>query len=68
MEELRILVLKVCPYVGMSLCHLHVPSDFGGRSGSEMNTVCVFPQGVLAAIDSVGGGAGVGGARATVSC
>lgn len=63
-----ILVLKVYPYVGMSLCNLHVPSGFGGRGGSEVNTVCVSPQGALAAIALVGDGAGVGGARATVRC
>lgn len=55
-EQLPIAVLKVCPYVGVSLCSLYVPSGFGGRAEFYMNTSCVFPQGVLEGITLVGGG------------
>ena len=51
-----------CPYV---VCMY--PVDLV-RTGSEVNTGCVFPRGVLAATTLVGGGAGVGGARARARC
>ena len=45
----------------MSLCSLHVPSCFGrSAAGSEVSTVWIFPQGVLAANTLVGGRAEVG--------
>ena len=59
-------VLKWCPYMGASIYSLHVNSAFDGRTGFDVNTSHAFPQGVLAAITSVGGGAGDGGARAGV--
>ena len=39
-------------------------SGFGERAGFDMNTVHVFPQGVLTGITLVGYGTGEGGARA----
>ena len=54
--------------MGASLCSLCVPSGFGGRARSEVSIGCAFPQGVLAAIMLVGGGAGYGGARARARC
>ena len=68
MKLLPTLVLKGCPFVGVSLYRLCVPHGFGGRAGSEVSTSHVFPQGVLAAIISVGGGTGDGGARARARC
>ena len=68
MKQLPFPVLKVCPCVGMSLCSLHVPSGFGGRTGSEMSMGCVFTWGVLAATTLMGGRAGDGGARAGARC
>ena len=41
-----------------------MPSAFYGRVGFDMDAIHIFPQGVLAAITLVGGGAGDGGARA----
>ena len=57
--------LEGCPCVRVSLCGLCVPS---GRAESDMSTGRVFPQGVLAAITLVGGGAGAGGAGARGRC
>ena len=53
--------------MGVSLYSLHVPSRFGGRAGSDVSRSHIFPQGVLAAITLVGGGAGDEGARARAS-
>ena len=39
-----------------------MPSDFGGRPGSEVSMSHVFPQGVLVAITLVGVRTGDGGA------
>ena len=39
-------------------------NGFGERAGFDMNTVHVFPQGVLTGIILVGHGTGEGGARA----
>ena len=68
MKQLPIVVLKGCPYVGVSLCSLHMPSGFGGRAGYDVNTSEVFPQGVLAAITLVGGRAEDGGGSAGARC
>ena len=54
--------------MGASLSSLHVPIGFGGRVGSGMNTIHVFPQGVLAAITLVGGEPGEGRARTKARC
>ena len=67
-ETVTIAVLKLCPYVSVSLFSLCVPSDFGRRAGFDMNTSHVFPQGVLAAVTLVGGRAGDGGAKARTRC
>ena len=61
-------VLKEYPYVGVLVYSLSVPSGFGGRAGFDMNTSHVFSQSGLAAITLVGGGAGVGWARARTRC
>ena len=39
-KTVTFLVLKVCSYVGVSLCSLCVPSGFGGTARSEVN---IFP-------------------------
>lgn len=36
--------VKGCPYVGVSIYSLHVPSGFGGRAGYDVVTSYVFPQ------------------------
>ena len=54
--------------MGASFYILHVPSGLGGRAGFGVNTSHVFPQGELAAITLVEGGAGDGGARARARC
>ena len=50
-------VMKLCSYVGALLYGLHMPCGFGGRAGFDVNRSHVFPQGVLAAITLLGGGA-----------
>ena len=40
-----------------------MPSGFGGRGGSDVNTSHVFPQGILVAISLIGSGEGDEGAR-----
>ena len=60
--------LEEYPCVGMSICSPYLPSGFGGRAGSDVSMSHIFPQGVLAAITLVGGGAGYGGAKARASC
>ena len=54
MKQIPIVILKVCPCVRGSLYSLCVPSGFDGRTGFDMNTSQIFPQGVLAAITIVG--------------
>ena len=48
-------VLKICPYVGASLYSLHVPSDFSGRAGFDMNTSHIHSPALLPSITLVGG-------------
>ena len=62
------MVLKGYSYVGASLCRLCLPSAFGGRAGFDVDTSCIFPQGVLTTVTLVGGVAGDGGARACARC
>ena len=57
-EILPILILNQYPYVEASLHSLCVPSGFVWRAGSDISMNHVFPQGMLAAIALVGGGAG----------
>ena len=64
MNQLAILILKHCPFVEVTLYGPCVPSGFGQRAGSDISMNHVFPQGLLAAITSVGGGARDGRARA----
>lgn len=54
--------------MGASLYSLDVPSDFGGRAGSEMNTYHIFPLRMLLALTLVGGEAGDEGAIASAMC
>ena len=68
MKQLPILVLKGCACVGTSLYSLCVPSGFVGRAVSDMSMSHIFPQGVLAAITLVGGGAGDRRASARARC
>ena len=68
MKQLPIVVLKGCPYVGVPLCKVCVPSAFGGRAGFDMDASHLFPQGVLAAITLLGGGAGDEGVRGGAWC
>ena len=60
MKELPVVVLKGYSYVGASLYKLHVPNAFGRRVGFDLVASHIFPQGVLAAITLVVGGAGDG--------
>ena len=62
------MVLKGCSYVGASLCTPCVLSASGERSGFDVETSHVLPQGILAAITSIGGVAADGGARACAGC
>ena len=54
--------------MGECPCTLPMPSGFAVRYGFDVNTNAVFPQGVLAAITAVLGGAGERGDRATARC
>lgn len=65
MKYLPVSVLKGRPYVGASLCSLHVPGGFVGRAGFDMNRSHALPQGELAALTLVGGWTrnGVAGVR-----
>ena len=54
--------------MGVSLCRLHMPNASGGGAGFDVDTSHIFPQGVLAAITSVGHVAGDGRARACIGC
>lgn len=60
------MVLKGCFYVAVSLCTLYVPSGFGLRAGSDVDTSHVFLHGVLTIITWIEDVAGIGGARACV--
>ena len=63
------MVLKVCFYVGESLCRLCVSSVFGVRSGFDMDTSHIFsPQGMLAVITLIGDLVGVGRPKACAGC
>lgn len=62
------MVFKGCSYVGAFLCGLCLPSAFGGRTGFDVNTNYIFPQGVLATVTLVGRVAGDGEARACAGC
>ena len=62
------MVLKGCFYVGASLCRLCVFSAFGVMPGFDMDASHIFPQGVLATVNSIESVAGVGGSRAYVAC
>ena len=68
MKDLAVVFLKWYRYVGASLYSLNVSSVFGERDGFDVNTSHVFPQGVLAAIILMEGGAGDEGARAEIKC
>ena len=68
MNQLPIMVLEGCSYVGASLYRLCVPNAFGGRAGFEMDVTYIFPQGTVAAITFIGRGAGDEGARAGIGC
>ena len=59
MKLLLILVLKWCACMGVSLYVLYVPGVIG-RAVFEGNRSLFFPQGVLATVTLVGGGAGDG--------
>ena len=61
-------------YCGFKWIFLHgsvpiqtLPNPFDGRTRFEMDTSHIFPQGVLAAITLVGGGAGDGGGQSAHS-
>ena len=54
--------------MGISLHSLCLPNGFDGRAELEMDTVHVFPQGVLLAITLVGGGAGDEVSKARARC
>lgn len=47
--------------MGLFLYSLHVLSGFDDRVGSDVNTIHILPQGALAVITLVDGGAGEGG-------
>lgn len=36
-----------------SSCRLHVPNDFDRKAGFDVDSSCVFPQGVLVALTLV---------------
>ena len=61
MNQLPILVLKVCPCVGESLCSLCLPNGFGRGAESNLSTSHIFSLSVLAATLLVGGKAEDGG-------
>lgn len=44
-----------------------MPSDFGGRAGSQLSISCIFLQCVLAPVSLVGGGTRGGGVRSGAS-
>lgn len=58
MTQLPVVVLKWYSHVEGCLHADCVPSVFGGRAGFDENMSHVFPQGVLATITLVVGGAG----------
>ena len=68
MKELPIAFLKGYSYVGTFVYRLCVPNAFGGIAGFDMDASHIFPQGVLAAITLIGGGAGAREPRASSGC
>ena len=62
-ETFIIVTLKSFSHLGVSLYSLQVPSAFGGRVEFGVNRTQIFPQGVLAAITLLRGGAGDVGVR-----
>ena len=56
MEKLSMVALKRCSYMGVSLYNLRGTSGFDGRTGFDLNTSRVFPQGALTAITLLGDG------------
>ena len=50
MKDLRIMILKDCPYVEAPHCNLYLLSGFGETAEFDTNKSYAFPQGVLAAI------------------
>lgn len=56
--------LEAVSFVEVTLYSLCVPSGFGQSAGSDISMNHVFPQGLLAAITLVGGGARDGRSRA----
>lgn len=54
--------LKRCSYMGVSLYNLHGTSGFDGRTGFDLNTSHIFPQGALRAIILLGDGVRTEGA------
>ena len=63
MKQLPLVILKGCPFVGVSLCSMCIPSGFHAGTRFVVNKIHVFPQGVLTVITLVGGGAVEGGSR-----
>lgn len=53
------MVLKVCFYVGASLCKMCVSNIFVARTVFCMNAIHIFPQSLLAIIPLIGGMIGV---------
>ena len=68
MKPLPTAIFNGWAYVQVSLYTLQVPSAFGGRARFDVNRSHLFTQGVLAAINLVGGRVGDGGGRAIARC
>ena len=68
MKQLTILILKGCPYVGISLYNLCVPSGIGETAGSEVSIDPIFPLNVLAATILMAGKSRDERARARARC
>lgn len=51
-----------------SSCRLHVPNDFDRKAGFDVDSSCVFPQGVLVALTLVKCGVGARMAKAGTGC
>ena len=62
MKKLSMVALKRCSYMGVSLYNLHGTSGFDGRTGFDLNTSNIFPQGALRAIILLGDGVRTEGA------
>ena len=67
-ETVTYCCLKGCSYAGPFLYRCSVSTAFGGRAGFDVDPSHIFPQGLLAAITLVGGGARDGEARAGAQC